>query len=67
LAELLPGTSLIDPATISTSDAEWLRSWPRLLKSLRGFMIFGTEDGTIELHLAKNGGVRRLSAPEIVG
>jgi hypothetical protein len=47
LAGLLPGTRLIDPATIFASDTEWLGSWPRLLRSLVGFVMFGAEDGTI--------------------
>jgi hypothetical protein len=47
LRELLHGARLIDPAAIYASDAEWQRSWPRLVRRLSGFVIFGAEDGTI--------------------
>ena len=47
LAVLLPGVRLIDPATIYASDTEWRRSWPRLARTLGGFVIFGAADGTI--------------------
>ncbi len=47
LAGLLPGVRLIDPATVYANDAEWRRSWPRLVRALSGFVIFGAEDGTI--------------------
>jgi hypothetical protein len=47
LGALLPGARLIDPAAIYGSDAEWQRGWPRLVRRLWGFVIFGAEDGTI--------------------
>ena len=47
LGELLPGVRLVDPAAIYASNAEWQRSWPRLVLRLGGFVIFGAEDGTI--------------------
>ena len=47
LAGLLPGARLLDPATIFASDSEWQRSWPSLVRALGGFVMFGTEDGTI--------------------
>jgi hypothetical protein len=47
LAGLLPGARLIDPTTIFASDMEWLRSWPRLVRTLGGFVMFGAADGTI--------------------
>ena len=36
LAGLLPGARLLDPATIFASDSEWQRSWPWLVRALRG-------------------------------
>jgi len=47
LGELLPGARLIDPGMVYTSDAEWQRSWPRLVRTLGGFVIFGEPDGTV--------------------
>ena len=47
LAVLLPGTRLIDPAAVFASDAEWQRSWPGLVRTLGGFVVFGDESGTI--------------------
>jgi hypothetical protein len=47
IGELLPGARLIDPATVYASDAEWFASWPRLVRRLGGFVIFGEPDGTI--------------------
>jgi hypothetical protein len=47
LGALLPDARLIDPATVFASDAEWQRSWPRLVRRLWGFVIFGAEDGTV--------------------
>jgi hypothetical protein len=47
LAGLLLGARLIDPATIFASDVEWLASWPRLVRTLGGFVMFGAEAGTI--------------------
>ena len=47
LAELLPDARLLDPFTIFASDAQWRRAWPRLVRVLGGFVMFGAEDGTI--------------------
>ena len=47
LAGLLPGFRLLDPATIFASDSEWQRAWPRLVRALGRFVVFGAEDGTI--------------------
>jgi hypothetical protein len=47
LGALLAGRRLIDPATVYASNAEWLRSWPRLVRTLSGFVLFGSEEGTI--------------------
>ena len=47
LGELLPGVRLVDPAAIYASDAEWQRSWPRLVLRLGGFVVFGAEDDAI--------------------
>ncbi len=47
LAGLLPGARLLDPATIFASDSEWHSAWPRLVRTLGGFVIFGAEEGTI--------------------
>jgi hypothetical protein len=47
LTRLLPEARLLDPATMFASDSEWLRSWPRLVRTLGGFVMFGAEDGTI--------------------
>jgi hypothetical protein len=45
IGELLPGARLIDPAAVYASDAEWLASWPRLVRTLKAFVIFGEPDG----------------------
>jgi hypothetical protein len=55
LAGLLPGARLLDPATIFASDSEWRQTWPRLLRTLEGFVIFGDTDGTV------GGCIRELS------
>lgn len=47
LASLLPRAKLIDPAMVYASDAEWQRSWSRLVHTLGGFVVFGDEDGAI--------------------
>jgi hypothetical protein len=47
VAGLLPGARLIDPAVTFASAAEWRRAWPRLVRVLGGFVIFGAADGTI--------------------
>lgn len=47
LAGLLVGVEIIDPAKRYTTDAGWLRAWPRLLSTLSGLVVFSAEDGTI--------------------
>ena len=47
LAELLPDVELYDPAGRYKTSTDWRRAWPRVLASLHGLVVFGTEDGTI--------------------
>lgn len=47
LAELLPGSDLVDPAALFTTSAQWLEAWPAMVQTLAGLVVFGAADGTI--------------------
>jgi hypothetical protein len=47
LAELLPSCEIVNPCGRYSTDAGWLRAWPRLLATLTGLVVFGAEDGTV--------------------
>jgi hypothetical protein len=47
LAELLPGSELVDPAALFTTSAAWLDAWPAMVQTLAGLVVFGAADGTI--------------------
>jgi hypothetical protein len=47
LARLLPRVELVDPAKRYLTDSGWLRSWPRLLRSLGGLVVLADESGTV--------------------
>jgi hypothetical protein len=47
LARLLPGVDLYDPAGRYSTDAGWLRAWPRVLPTISGLVVFGTRDGVV--------------------
>ena len=47
IRRLLPGVELVDPAGRYTTDAGWLRAWPRLVRTLSGVVVFAAEDGTV--------------------
>jgi hypothetical protein len=47
LRGVLPEADLYDPAGRYSTDAGWLRAWPRVLPTLSGLVVFQGEDGTI--------------------
>jgi len=47
LAEMLAGAELFNPAGRCRDATSWRRSWPRLLPTLAGLVVFGDEDGSI--------------------
>lgn len=47
LANELPGWGVINPAGRYSTDAAWLRAWPRLVKSLDAVAVASDEFGTI--------------------
>jgi hypothetical protein len=47
LRGLLPDVDLYDPAGRYSTDAGWLRAWPRVLASLSGLVVFGTRSGVV--------------------
>ncbi|MHB1774989.1 MAG: hypothetical protein ACYCU7_03215 [Acidimicrobiales bacterium] len=47
LAELLPDVELVNPAGRYPTANSWLQSWPRLVVTLSGLVVFGDHDGTI--------------------
>jgi hypothetical protein len=47
LAELLPGSDLVDPATIWTTSAQWLDAWPAMVQTLAGLVVFAAVDGSV--------------------
>ncbi len=47
LARLLPGVALYNPAPRYSTDAEWLRAWPRMLSTVSGVVVFGTRIGVV--------------------
>ena len=46
LRKLVPGV-LINPAEVFASSAEWLVSWPRLIRRLDAMVAFPASDGTV--------------------
>ena len=42
-----PTSDLYDPAGRYSTDAGWLRAWPRVLPTLSGLVVFGTRDGVV--------------------
>ncbi len=47
LRGLLPDVNLYDPAGRYSTDAGWLRAWPRVLPTISGLVVFGTRDGVV--------------------
>jgi hypothetical protein len=47
LRGLLPDVDLYDPAGRYSTDAGWLRAWPRVLPTISGLVVFGTRDGVV--------------------
>jgi len=47
LRGVLPEADLFDPAGRYSTDAGWLRAWPRVLSTLSGFVVFGTREGVV--------------------
>lgn len=47
LGRMLPGVELVDPSVRYSSDAGWLRAWPRMLRSLAGLVVLADEAGTV--------------------
>ena len=47
LAEMVPHAELFNPAGRYRDAAGWRRSWPRLLPTLAGLVVFGDEVGAV--------------------
>ena len=44
LRTVLPGVDLYDRAGRYSTDAGWLRAWPRVLSTISGLVVFGTRE-----------------------
>jgi hypothetical protein len=64
LGGLLPDVDLYNPAGRYSTDAGWLRAWPRVLSTLSGLVVFGTRGGVIGIGcLREIADARRLGLP----
>jgi hypothetical protein len=64
LARLLHGVDLYDPAGRYSTDAGWLRAWPRVLPTLSGLVVFGTRDSVVGIGcLREIADARRFGLP----
>jgi|ERR1039458_9182253 hypothetical protein len=64
LRTVLPGVDLYDPAGRYSTDAGWLRAWPRVLSTISGLVVFGTRGGVIGIGcLREIADARRLGLP----
>jgi hypothetical protein len=47
ISELVPGATVVNPATRYVDSVHWQTDWPRLLPTLSCLVVFGDEDGSI--------------------
>lgn len=47
LVQLSPGWEIVNPATRYATGTAWLRSWPRLVRTLDALVVLAGPDGTV--------------------